>query len=218
MPNKYYDAISHIKMDENKKQELAKFLKEKNEPNKGVIFMTKVRKVLTSIAAVAGIAICGGAVYAGITGKIKLFNNKVDTEYENYAQVVEAKSVENEYSKITLESVACDDAYLILNYTVDVKESAKEVFSKIKLDSRTGFEMNFDNNTKINDVTIENYGNFSQKVINKVTDSQAKVYEVIDLTGKDIPTEFNLEISDFMWYAKDISEGINVNDKISIKV
>lgn len=225
MSSKYYKAISNIEMDAKKKEEMIKLLKEKN--NKGVIIMSKIRKVFTTLGAIAGIAICGGAAYAGITGKINLFNNKVDTEYQNYATVVENKFVENEYSKITLDNIACDDAYLILNYTIDIKEKGMPNFENIKLDSTTGFELNFSNTVNVDGKVVENYGNFSQEIARKITDKQAKVYQVVDLTNFSLPERFNVKLSNFNWWGnnsvdKDIGEvsldNIIIKDSLSVDI
>ena len=68
MPNKYYEAISNIKMDEERKKEILEKLKEeKSKGNKGVTFMNKIRKMWMTIGAIAGIAAFGGLAYAGIT-------------------------------------------------------------------------------------------------------------------------------------------------------
>lgn len=165
MPNKYNEAISKIELDEKKKEEIIKNLKEKrnenkNVRNKGEIIMFKIKKALTTIAAIAGITICGGVVYAGISGKLNFFNNKIDTEYENYVEEITGKYIEDKYSKITLNSIACDDAYLILNYTIDVKEEGKEIFDKIKSDNITGFELNLYNDITIDGQTIEKIRRF----------------------------------------------------------
>ena len=227
MPNKYNEAISKIELDEKKKEEIIKNLKEKryenkNVRNKGKIIMFKIKKTLTTIAAIAGITICGGVAYAGISGKLHFFNNKIDTEYENYAEEITGKYVEDKYSKITLNSIACDDAYLILNYTIDVKEEGKEIFNKIKSDNATGFELILYNDITIDGQTIEKYGDFSQQVSRKITDTKAEIYEIVDLTGMDVKDKFNLKISDFKWCEektaylkekKDNSLSINVSKK-----
>ena len=227
MPSKYNEAISKIIIDEEKKEEIIKKLKENNATSKRVTLMFKIRKTITTIAAIAGIAICGGVAYAGISGKLNLFNNRIDTEYENYAKEIQGKYVEDKYSKISLNSLACDDAYLILNYTIDVKEAGKERFNDIKVDNVTGLELNFDNDITIEDKNIEKYSNFNQTIARKITDTKAEVCELVDLTGEDIPDKFDLKISNFKWYGenengimddeKSDSMTINVSKKLAKK-
>ena len=57
MPSKYYEAVSKIEIDEKKKEEIIKKLKENNATSKRGTVMFKVRKTLTTIAAIAGIAV-----------------------------------------------------------------------------------------------------------------------------------------------------------------
>ena len=220
MPSKYNEAISKIKIDEKKKEEIIKRLKENSTSSKRGTIMFKVRKTLTTIAAIAGIAVCGGAAYAGISGKLNLFNNRIDTEYENYVQEIQEKYVEDKQVKISLNEVACDDAYLILNYTIDVKEAGKEKFNEIKFDDTTGFELNLDTDIALENKKFENISNFSHKVAKKITDVKAEIYEIVDITDKNLPDKFNLKISNFRWYGDNQTYSMKdvIRDTLSIEV
>ena len=221
MPDKYKDAISKIEASEELKEKIKNNVRLESKKNRKKVLhgggiMMKLRKVVAWIAGVAALAACGGAVYAGITGNyLNIFNNKVSEKYEEYAEVIEGKFVEDDYSKITLKSLACDDAYLIIEYKLDVKEKGEKEFSEKKDDDVTGLELTLNNGIKINGKEYDGMSTFSNQVANKDGKNSATIYKMYDLTDMEVPDDFEIELYDFSWMdEKEEEESVVKNQKI----
>lgn len=130
MPNKYYEAISNIKMDEERKKEILEKLKEeKSKGNKGVTFMNKIRKMWMTIGAIAGIAAFGGLAYAGITANkphVEDSGIAFSDNYNEYEYVFDSQVVESEGTTIKLESAMCNEGFTVLKFDVMLSDEIKQ--------------------------------------------------------------------------------------------
>lgn len=130
MPNKYYEAISNIKLDEKKKAEIIQKLKEENVKNKGgIIIMNKVRKIWMTIGAVAGIAVCGGLAYAGLNSNkpnLEDYGISFTDNYNEYEYTFESQAVESNGTTIKLESAMCNEGFTVLKFDITLSEEIKQ--------------------------------------------------------------------------------------------
>lgn len=218
--NKYKDAISKIEASEELKEKIKSRVELETQNKKDVKrgrFIMKIRKFVTAIAGIAAAAACGGLVYAGLTGNnLNIFNNKVSTEYSNYAKEVENKFVEDEYGKISLKSLACDDAYLILELKLDVTEKGQLKLDDIKNDNITGLKLNLNNKLTINDKEYDSLGTFTNQVARKDSKTEATIYKMYDLTDLKLDDEFEIKLDEFSWMREEAEDDASemISDKL----
>ena len=112
------------------------------------------KRILQSVASLAIILTCGLTVYAGVSGNLnleKLGLLKISKNYDESATQIN-QSIENEYCKITLNSMAGDSAYIVSEYTIDFKEAAPNSFKQIDYDGRYGYDLTINGNVLIKKV------------------------------------------------------------------
>lgn len=136
MPNKYYQSIDKIKVDENFKKEMISNLnkiKEENmqeEKNKGKIF-AKATRISTIIKTIIGLALCGGVAYAGVTGIFKGQRNfgediQFSEKLEEYAEEIKNVYIEKDGTRIDLKASVCSEGFVILNFGVTFSEELEK--------------------------------------------------------------------------------------------
>lgn len=133
MSNKYFEAISQIKADDELNEEIVKRLEqENNKKYKGGIII-KLRKMVATISAILGVAACGGLAYAGITGKLSSKPNVEDygitfsEDYEEYEELFESQYVEKDGTTVRLESAVCNEGFIVLKFDITLSDELKEI-------------------------------------------------------------------------------------------
>ena len=130
MPNKYFNAMSNIKMDDQKKKEIIqKMMNVESNNKKGVILMNKIRKTWISIAAILGIAACGGLAYAGIKNNkpnIEDFGIAFSDNYSEYEYVFEDQLLESNGTTIKLESAMCNEGFTVLKFDITLSDEIEQ--------------------------------------------------------------------------------------------
>ena len=152
------------------------------------------KRILQSVASLAIILTCGLTVYAGVSGNLnleKLGLLKLSKNYDESATQIN-QSIENEYCKITLNSMAGDSAYIVSEYTIDFKEAAPNSFKQIDYDGRYGYDLVVDGNVLINSKTPESV----MEYVDKITDTEYKYIQVINVMSvkdQNIKLEMNFD-------------------------
>lgn len=137
------------------------------------------KRILQSVASLAIILTCGLTVYAGVSGNLnleKLGLLKLSKNYDESATQIN-QSIENEYCKITLNSMAGDSAYIVSEYTIDFKEASPNSFKQIDYDGRYGYDLTINGNVLINSKTPESV----MEYVDKITDTEYKYIQVINV-------------------------------------
>lgn len=116
------------------------------------------------------------------------------------------KFIENENLKITVNNMALVDEYLIIEYDVNIKEKAKEYFSILETIDND-FEYKISRNLIINGEVISEYYDLTTQISYKVSDNEAKVYDLINVSDIELEKEFELDVE----FIDNIEEIISVD-------
>lgn len=116
------------------------------------------------------------------------------------------KFIENENLKIIVNNMALVDEYLIIEYDVNIKEKAKEYFSILETIDND-FEYKISRNLIINGEVISEYYDLTTQISYKVSDNEAKVYDLINVSDIELEKEFELDVE----FIDNIEEIISVD-------
>lgn len=157
--------------------------------NKAVVYMKKFATILASLIIVC---IGGISVYAGVTGnfhlgKIGLF--KLNENYDKNAVEIN-QSIENEYFKITLESMAGDSSYIVAKYIINFTDKALNELEKIEYDQINGYNLGFTKEIFINSEKATKV----MEYVDKLSDIEYTYIQIIDVTDLN-KNKLNLEIN-----------------------
>lgn len=153
-------------------------------------------RVIQSIAAVVVISVLGVTTYATVTKNPileKLGLVKGSTKYEEVARDIN-QDLSNEYANITLKRMASDNAYIIMEYSVNLKEEGIEELGEIEKDTFSGYNINISNTIKINDKEIDEVFD-TTGYVNRVADTEFEIYQIINITNIN-SKELNIEIQE----------------------
>lgn len=204
--NSVNDALKYISNMQTSSRRI-----DKKKENKSISFMQKV-------AAVILIGTLSVTVYAGITGILsfeKLGLKKLSQNYEENKVALNEK-IDNEYLTISLENIARDSAYVILEYKINLKEKALNEFKEITYNENVGYTIGFANTIELNGEKNPFYITHAEKE----TDTEYSYYQIIYAMANDNET-MNLRIwLDYLWtedYGNEtmqIDEIFEINSKI----
>ena len=191
----------------------------RNEINKTENKKSHWQKTMQGIAAVIVVAVLSVTSYAAITGNFsleKLGFLKASRNYEQNATKVN-KTIENEYLKYTLDNIACDDTYLIAEYTVDLKDNTIEKYGKVEYDQYNKmYKINVDSTQYVNEKEIYYWG----YDVEKITDKQFRMLEVYNISEcQDKNITFKANINEIRINGTD--EAINpvaINKQMSMDI
>lgn len=148
--------------------------------------------VLQRVAVILIVATVSISAYAGITGNLDLEKMgflKLSENYED-GKIEFNEVIENEDCKITLESMAGDNAYIIAEYNIKFTEKAIEELGKPEQYSNNdGYRLWIDNEVYIN---FKRAKNVTGKVY-KISDIEYTYIQIINVMELK-KEEFNLEI------------------------
>lgn len=174
--------------------------------------LNKIKKlIITSLIGLSTIT-----VYATTTKNFKNMGLlKLNENYEENAVEIN-KTIENEYFTLTLESMAGDNAYIIAEYKIKLKEKALEEFGEVPYDeARSGYQLNFDNNILIN----SQKSTFTITHVDKTAENEYYYSQVINVMNVD-DSKINLEVCFnnlyIGYYGND--NKIEINKKLEIEV
>lgn len=168
-------------------------------------------KVIQGIAAVFTVAILGVTTYAGVTGNLSLEKMWLLKASENYDEnaVDINQTISNEYTDITLKSIACDNAYIITEYQIKLKETVNE---EVEYDERMGYKLHFNYYITVNKENAEIMSTY----VNKTGEKEYQYYQVINIMDiKEKKLELEIELNEMQ-----LNEGIviPIDEKNSIPI
>ncbi len=191
----------------------------RNEINKTEKKKSHWLKTMQGVAAVAVVAVLSVTSYAAITGNLSLEKIgflKASKNYDKIATEVN-QTIENEYLKYTLDNIACDDAYLITEQTVELKDSAISKYGEVEYDeNRKIYTIAVNGTQYINNQEIYCWGYDVQKI----TDNQYKILEVYNISkneNKNINLILNIN-GVIVNNTENFQDMIHVNKQISMDI
>ena len=144
--------------------------------------MKKKKQIIiacTVVIAIIIISLILALVYKGKTGKLP---------FEQKEEIKIVKMIENDSLKVTLSDVATAENYIIIEYDVDLKNNQADEYS----DYINGLEYSLERIVKLDGKKISQNDEDTQQIAYKVSDSQVKIYDVIE-TNK-IADTYKLEV------------------------
>lgn len=167
----------------------------------------KLRRLVAGTAAALTLSVGSVGAYMAITGNSLLSIlglEKASVNYENESVAISDQYntvIENEYTKIKLEKIACDETFLILEYNVKIKDTAITGIQNKDENfiTRTGYNygqetnsinLGFSENIYVNGEYVKCYSCIAQKI--EDSENEYKFYDIINLMEID---ENNLKVS-----------------------
>lgn len=174
-----------------------------------------IKKMITAILIGASTI----TVYAVTTrdfnfGKLGL--NKLDENYNDSIVEME-ESVENEYAKITLNSMAGDESYVITEYRINLKDKAINEYGEIDYWDTAGYRLWITNNVFVNSNRIENI----TSNVTKISDREfvySQIINIMDFNEKNLDIKIHMDNifinKDYLKLGKVIELKMNLKDEI----
>lgn len=104
---------------------------------------------------------------------------KIDENYNDVATEIN-KSFENDYFKLTLESMAADPAYLIYEYNLQLKNLAMTEIKEVPYDEFRGYNIYIFSDLLINDEKTS-FADFNS--VEKISESEFKLVKIINIAN-----------------------------------
>ena len=188
----------------------------KRKKNKrGNRFVDIIKKMITAILIGASTI----TVYAVTTrdfnfGKLGL--NKLDENYNDSIVEME-ESVENEYAKITLNSMAGDESYVITEYRINLKDKAISEYGEVDYWHTAGYRLWLTNNVFVNSNKIENI----TSNVTKISDREyvySQIINIMNFNEKSLDIKIHMDNifinKDYLKVGKVLEVKMNLKDEI----
>lgn len=181
----------------------------------------KQHKLLNLLRKIGISAIIGAStitVYAATTNNLPFINMGLIKLGDNYDEnsIEVNKSIENEYTKITLESMAGDGAYVILEYRINLKEKAINEYGNVNYNDATGYNLWISNDSLVNSEEINN----KLQEISKISDTEficVEVLNIMDIKEENLNLTINMNnliINGDMYNPIKINKSLQLDMKI----
>lgn len=197
------DALEYISNMQSSTQRINK----KKSKNKFTSFMQKV-------AAVILIGTLTLTVYAGITDNLsfeKMGLKKLSQNYEENKVTLNEK-IDNEYFTLSLENMARDSAYVILEYKINLKDKALNEFDEITYSDNIGYTIGLANTIELNGEKNPFYITHTEKE----SDTEYSYYQIIYAMAND-QENMNLKIwLDYLWTEYYTNETVQIDEIFEI--
>ena len=157
---------------------------EKNTKEWGKYIMKK--RILQTLAMLVIICTFGMTVYAQVTGNLNFKNMGLLKASENFEnkKIDVNKTIENDYVKISIDDIARDSAYLIIEYRMVLKEKAIKEMENVEYNKMMGYNIGISSRVWINEKKSER----SNSTVEKISDKEYKCSDVINLMNFDEDT------------------------------
>lgn len=157
---------------------------EKNTKEWGKYIMKK--RILQTLAMLVIICTFGMTVYAQVTGNLNFKNMGLLKASENFEnkKIDVNKTIENDYVKISIDDIARDSAYLIIEYRMVLKEKAIKEMENVEYNKMRGYNIGISSRVWINEKKSER----SNSTVEKISDKEYKCSDVINLMNFDEDT------------------------------
>ena len=143
-------------------------------------------------------------------------HKKVDKNYNEVAETID-KTFENEYCKLTLESMASDPAYLIYEYNLKLKDKAiQEIGGEVLFDKYEGYKIFLENQLFINNKEIKGI-NSNWNSIEKLAENQFRIvtaYNIANIRENSLNTVQKLK----KLYINGLDLKIIINEEVTAKI
>ncbi len=170
IPNEYEKSVkealkyvSNIDTTNNKKENI-------KEKKKFTNYLSKVAVIILMFSI-------GLTVYANISGHLNLQGlglNKLSSNYqENKVDI--NKVIENDYLKLSINNIARDSAYIILEYNLELKEKTMNEIGEITYSEMLEYSIWLDCNISLNGDEAP----FGIKHLEKISDTEYSYYQII---------------------------------------
>ena len=128
----------------------------------------------------------GMTVYAQVTGNLNFKNMGLLKASENFEnkKIDVNKTIENDYVKISIDDIARDSAYLIIEYRMVLKEKAIKEMENVEYNKMRGYNIGISSRVWINEKKSER----SNSTVEKISDKKYKCSDVINLMNFDEDT------------------------------
>ncbi len=149
----------------------------------------KLIKFVQGIIAILSIFAVTGGVYAGLTGNsiLSLLGlGKASIKFEEKSVMI-GKTIDGDYTKTTLNRIACDGSFIILEYEIEIKDSMLEMLKDSGKSDTFSIEGNITSvelgnaNKSLNGGRVQEYAKYSEKI----EDNRFMYYEIISIANKD---------------------------------
>jgi hypothetical protein len=222
--NNFEDKIKHIS-----KQDFNVPKKYENSVNDALNYISNISKeksnkkniknniisIMQKVAIVFITGILGVTVYAGISNNAvfqKIGLNKLSQNYEQNKVSVD-QTIENDYFTLSLENIARDSAYVILEYNIHLKDKAINEFEEVTYSEIYGEYAIGPACT----ITVNGEENpFSIVYTDKESDSDYSYYQIINVMNYD---DENLDLKiwfDYLWTGNYLNETVQINETLNI--
>ncbi|MBP3707405.1 MAG: DUF4179 domain-containing protein [Clostridia bacterium] len=211
MKNKdYIEQMNNIHASEDLIQKTIKSISNIEHQKRGYNF----KKFIAGTAAALTLTAGSVGAYKAITGNsiMSLFGlGKASINYENQSIKVSDKFntvIENEYTRIELDKIACDKTFLILEYNVKIKDRGdknnyndlSETYKHSKAETEYDYSqggksenLGLSEMINVNGKYLNCYTCFAQKIDGK--ENEYKLYDIIDLMDIDNYTDIRASIT-----------------------
>ena len=169
---------------EQEKQRTDIYPLEKNTKEWGKYIMKK--RILQTLAMLVIICTFGMTVYAQVTGNLNFKNMGLLKASENFEnkKIDVNKTIENDYVKISIDDIARDSAYLIIEYRMVLKEKAIKEMENVEYNKMMGYNIGILSRVWINEKKSER----SNSTVEQISDKEYKCSDVINLMNFDEDT------------------------------
>lgn len=144
------------------------------------------KRILQTLATLVLICTFGMTVYAQVTGNLNFKNMGLLKASENFEnkKIDVNKTIENDYVKISIDDIARDSAYLIIEYRIFLKEKTIKEMENVEYDKIRGYNIGISSRVWINEKKSER----SNSTVEKISDKEYKCSDVINLMNFDEET------------------------------
>ncbi|MBQ7410922.1 MAG: hypothetical protein IJW20_06040 [Clostridia bacterium] len=207
VPESYEDSVNDaLKYISNMQSPSRKINKKKTK--------SKFVGLLQKVAVMILVGALSATVYAGIAGNLsfeKMGLNKLSQNYEDNKVAINEK-IDNEYFTLSLENIARDSAYIILEYKINLKEKALNEFEEITYTDAWGYTIGIANTIKLNG----DKNPFCISHTEKESDSEYSYYQIIYTMAND-ENMMDLEIwFDYLWTENYLNESVQIDEIFKI--
>lgn len=133
--------------------------------NKGHRLFSVIKKIITAILIGAS-TMTAYAVTTRDFNFSRLGLTKLDENYNDSIVEME-ESIENDYAKITLNSMAGDESYIITEYRINLKDKAINEYGEIDYWDTAGYRLWISTNVFVNSNKITNISSNVTKISNR---------------------------------------------------
>ena len=208
-----------IELPESYKKTIKNTIQKCTQQSKNSETEIKKYKILNTIKKIGITAIIGAStitVYAATTNNLpfqEMGLMKLSQNYDENAVEIN-KTIENEYTKVTLETMSGDGSYIILEYRINLKDKAINEYGNISYNDAMGYSLWLAETSLVNSKEITN----KLQEITKISETEficTQVLNIMDIKDENLNLIVNM---DELVLNSKISKPINLGKKLQINM